>query len=296
MSLLAHYKNGNYTVMIGQDGTKIRFTKDDEYRPEHPEFIDVKITNKCDIGCPYCYENSTPEGVQGEILYDSFINSLPTGTELCITGGNPLSHPYLGEFLSILKSRNVISRLTLNQKHFMENIEAVKLLLELGYICGVNVSLTNPTEEFINTVKQCKNAVVHVVAGVVTRPQIQSLTNNDIDILICGYKQLRRGKTYHIGDIGVLLETRIQWLKDNIKTMFGQFKSVRFDSLALEQLDIQSQVSPDVWNSISENGRFSMYVDCVKKRFASSSTSDKKYNYTNETVFDMFKKIKEELK
>src|ERR1035437_2383469 len=95
---IASYKNGNTIVTIFNDGTKIR-----EYNdiPEiiHPESIDIKITNYCDMGCFYCHESSTTNGVHADLdKLLKVINELPAGVELAIGGGNPLSHPNLVDF------------------------------------------------------------------------------------------------------------------------------------------------------------------------------------------------------
>lgn len=54
-NLIGSYKNGNYKVFIFDDGTMIRHTEDDTYRPEFPDSMDIKITNKCDMGCKFCF-------------------------------------------------------------------------------------------------------------------------------------------------------------------------------------------------------------------------------------------------
>ncbi len=85
--ILHSYTNGNTKVTIYEDGTKVR---EFENIPEinHPESIDVKITNYCDMGCEFCHESSTKRGKHADleklqnILYD-----LPAGIELaCLTG------------------------------------------------------------------------------------------------------------------------------------------------------------------------------------------------------------------
>jgi hypothetical protein len=54
MTTINTYRNGNTTVTLLSDGTKIR-----EYEGTpvvtHPESIDVKITDYCDMGCSYCF-------------------------------------------------------------------------------------------------------------------------------------------------------------------------------------------------------------------------------------------------
>ena len=122
MSVLGQYKNGNYTVTILQDGTKIRYNELDFFNPEKPESMDVKITNRCNIGCPMCHENSTCDGKHGDIMNLPFFDTLLPYTEIAIGGGNPLSHPDFIPFLEKLKERNLISNMTINQIHFMEQV------------------------------------------------------------------------------------------------------------------------------------------------------------------------------
>ena len=114
---IAQYQNGNTTVTMMNDGTKIR-----EYEgiPKiiHPESIDIKITNYCDMGCAYCHENSTIKGVHADL--DKLLEvtaELPAGVEFAIGGGNPLSHPDLVLFLETLKSKGIITNITVNQGH-----------------------------------------------------------------------------------------------------------------------------------------------------------------------------------
>ena len=93
MEQIAKYTNGNTVVTILSDGTKIR-----EYEGDpvilHPESIDVKITDYCDMGCAYCHESSTTSGSHADLkTLLGIIHDLPAGVELAIGGGNPLSHP-----------------------------------------------------------------------------------------------------------------------------------------------------------------------------------------------------------
>ena len=66
MKLLAKYKNGNYTVRLFDDGTKIRVNDLDNLTPDFAESMDVTITEKCNGGCKYCFDEdievSTPNG------------------------------------------------------------------------------------------------------------------------------------------------------------------------------------------------------------------------------------------
>jgi molybdenum cofactor biosynthesis enzyme MoaA len=192
---LGSYTNGNSRVSIYSDGTKIRETDDDEFNEVFPENIDLKITNRCDMGCPMCHENSYPDGEHG-LLGVKFIDTLRPHTEISIGGGNALCHPQLTEFLIGLKQRQVIANLTVNQVHFMKHLDYIQGLVFHGLIHGIGVSLTDPTDEFIKTIQTFKNAVIHVINGVVTYGQLERLADKDLKLLILGYKDFRRGVDY----------------------------------------------------------------------------------------------------
>ena len=155
MKILGGYKNGNYNVTIFDDGTKIRENKEDYFEADFPECMDIKITNFCDMGCKYCHENSSVKGEHGDILNAEFIDTLRPFTELAIGGGNPLSHPDLMEFLKKLKEKKIIANMTVNQTHFQLHQNVINDLIrtENDLIKGLGISLTNPSDEFIEQVK-----------------------------------------------------------------------------------------------------------------------------------------------
>ena len=282
MNVISTYKNGNYTVMVGEDCSVVRMKKDTEYNPNTPEYIELKITSRCDKCCPWCYENTSTDGIHGDVIYDKAIDSFTVGTIVCITGGDIMKHPYLGELLAKLKHKGAIVSLSLSQQSFMDNIAAIKLLCELKYVNKLDVSVEIVTSEFLSSVKSFNYVSLSIVAGITPRTSIKAMFNYGVNLHIRGYKDMRRGKIYHTGDTGVLIDARIQWLKDNIDSIRSNFASVSFDDLACEQLGIDRKI-PD--------SKFSLYIDCVKKRYAKSSDSSDKHIYSDETVENMFKAL-----
>ena len=125
---LAHYKNGNYDVFLFEDGTKIRYTEEDEFKPEFAENIDVKITDRCTgTNCQFCHEGSGPDGNQGDLNL-SFFKTLRPGTELACGGGDVLEHPGLDAFLERMKKQGVVCNMTVNQVHFLQSYDRIKRL------------------------------------------------------------------------------------------------------------------------------------------------------------------------
>lgn len=108
MKLLYSYKNGNYDVMIFNDGTKVRQTQEDRFTPVFPENIDLKISNQCDLMCPFCHENSTPDG-KNAIFTHNFLKTLRRGTEIaCISGDSVVYNNYGAVEVKNLKNGDYI--------------------------------------------------------------------------------------------------------------------------------------------------------------------------------------------
>ena len=292
------YQNGNYRLTFLSDGTKIRFTEEDEFLPVRPESMDVKLTNKCDGGCQYCHEASTPDGKHGDIINDNFFLTLKPYTEIAIGGGNVLEYPDLVKVLEMCKERKIIVSMTVNQEHFMKNKEFLADLRDQKLIYGLGISLVYPTDEFINSVREFPNAVVNVIAVIVSKTVLKKLYDRGLKMLILGYKKFRKGNTYYKSsvDAQVRIDSGINWLRDHIKEVIPHFDVVSFDNLSIQQLDIQSIMDDKEWIDfyMGGEGEFTMYVDTVNKQFATSSTAKKRYDYTNETVEEMFTIIRKE--
>lgn len=291
--MLGKYKNGNYSVEIMEDGTKIRKTNDSEFLAEFPECMDVKITDYCDLNCPYCHENSTKNGKHGNILQACFIDTLRPFTELAIGGGNPVSHPDIIPFLQKLKARNVIANITVNQKHFNQYESLISFLLNNGLIKGLGISLTDSSDAiFLEKVSKIKNAVIHVINGLITLKDIKNLSCKSLKILILGYKQFRRGISFYSPEV----EGNKNMLKRWLPRIAPMFKIVSFDNLALNQLCVKDQMRPEDWNRfyMGDDGMHTMYIDLVKNEFARCSIANIRYPLQNDIIsmFDVVKKEK----
>lgn len=93
------------------NGKTVRFAID-PLRPieelEFPEFYDIKITNNCNGGCPYCYMDSKPSDHYENIVEKTrSIFSIMTQNQLpyqiAIGGGEPTTHPEFFDLLKMLK-------------------------------------------------------------------------------------------------------------------------------------------------------------------------------------------------
>lgn len=294
MKFIGAYDNGNYHVVIFDDGTKVRENKLDFFEADFPESMDIKITNLCDMGCSMCHENSVKDGKHGDIMNLEFINRLHPYTELAIGGGNPLAHPDLVPFLKKCKQLKLIPSMTVNQVHFQADIDLIRELVSEKLIYGLGVSLMSITDKFIAQLKEFPNAVLHVIAGLIDTQSLQRLANNNFKVLILGYKVFRRGAELYTKNSDEI-DSKITLLKDKLLEMLEQnwFDVVSFDNLALKQLAVKDLLSEKDWNEffMGADGFATIFVDCVEENFALSSTAVERYALTDD-IKDMFAVIR----
>ena len=198
-----NYKNGNVYVSIDEkDGTKIRFTKEDDFHPSFAESMDIATTYKCNsrFKCNYCYMGCTPNGKHANLLSDYVVNifipSLHPYTEVALNG-NDLDNPTLEQFLKLLKEQKVFANITVNQDQFMNNVETLADWQEEGLIHGIGISYKKYEGEFFLNLSKVDNVVIHVVAGIFSEEDLYHLAFRDLNLLVLGYKNLGRGKEYY---------------------------------------------------------------------------------------------------
>lgn len=306
-NIIGMYKNGNYIVTMLSDGTKIRSTKDDEFIPAFAENCDMKITDKCDAGCPFCYEGCTINGKHAKLMNDDgtpywqFLNSIKPYTELALNG-NDMTHPELIAFLKFLKSKKVFANLTVNQKHFNIHKDLLKKLMDDKLIWGLGISLNDSSDKSLFEFgSENSNVVIHTIAGILNEQDFNNMKEyNNLKILILGYKTLKRGVSY-IESNNSAIRSNMDWLRENLGTFVNTFNVISFDNLAIDQLNVKFTLFKDKqneWDSfyMGDDGNFTFYIDLVKGEFSKNSCTpeDERFKidqkYSVEMMFNIIKK------
>ncbi len=289
--IIAQYKNGNYNVMLYNDGTKIRFNNEDYMEAEFPESIDCKISNRCDMGCPMCHEQSVPNDALANLNHPIF-DSLHAGTELALGGGNVLEHIGLENFLTRMRDQGVICNMTIHLDHFIRKFETIQGYVNSNLIHGVGISINTPiSDEVINYLVRVPNLVVHVIAGIVPWETLVKLSNHNIKLLILGYKTWGRGIQY--AENHNEIQQNIHTLEMRLPYLMEHFALVSFDNLALEQLHMRDHVSEEEWEKcyMGDDGTHTMYLDMVEEKYAVSSVSTREPIFSND-IKDLFAEVK----
>ena len=293
--LLAQYQNGNLMTSLYSDGTRIRVTQDDEFNPAFAENVDVHISDRCDHLCPMCYAGCTPDGEFANLFDWKFLDSLHAGMEMALNLNFPI-HPYIEQFLILLKEKGIVANVTVNQDHFEQNQRVIKRLYDQGLIYGIGVSLVKATPQFIDVAKTYPNLIIHVINGVVTPMDLDLLKDHDLKLLILGYKDIGRGTTYQAKHKQTV-EMNQASLYYSLEVLIKHFKVVSFDNLALEQLNVRRLLTDEEWEQFygGDDGLFSFYINLVKGYFAKNSLSDVHWPIKVLTMDQMFEVVRKEV-
>ena len=287
------YKNGNYWIGYSMWGSRLRFmTEPGECVPEHPELVDLKITDMCRNNCKFCYAGSTSNGHHADREFLSeVIRQLSTTyeaqyermTEFAIGGGNPLEHPQFDEIVEIIKNTGNIVNVTINVSDIPELIKNKKRIRVFKKnIRGIGVSLTDVSQvktlvELKNKLKQSDCRItVHLIPEMIGADMVIAIRkemrkHQMFRILFLGYKNCGRGTGIQVNRL----------TDDDLNKIAEQFGSLSIDTAFANTYKkwLQDNIESFPYTVTLNEGEFSMFIDGVnKKAYKSSYQCDKGYS------------------
>lgn len=292
--LIANYINGNATVNLYSDGTRV-IEYDDILSLDMALNIDIRVSTKCAFGakadgtpgfCNFCHESALQNGKECEYLYlRDKLYGLPRGVELAI-GANKLTDN-LFEFLWWAELSGFICNVTINQGHIKRDFDLVKKAIEIGSIKGLGISYRSGLEWNIpQEILDYPNTVFHVIAGIDTFAEVEALAAKGVKkILVLGEKNFG----FNLGNVDLESRNHKEWFWW-IHRLFNQFQVVSFDNLGLEQLRIQRFFTGQDW-AVFNQGEHSFYINAVDGYYAPSSRSDNKTDWNTMSIKEYFQSI-----
>ena len=292
------YVNGNYLVTSTCFGSTRRFSTlrlDEDFNPDFPDSIDLKITNKCSNGCPYCHESSNAHGKSFNLEETKeILRGLPNKElEIAIGGGNIFE--CFEDFKKLLSfciyERNFYTRATFNVRDLLdiENYEKVGWLLKDDYLGALGISIENweQLELFREILAKSElyfrsnRLVFHIIIGVFPLEKLNDLIDYcklfGFGILILGFKKFGRGVNFKLSD------SIDDWKKELAKSIFNRRITlgdsrdfpIGFDNLAIDQISIRDLVLKSEWDRyyLGQDFSHTMYVDAVDKYYSPTSRS-----------------------
>lgn len=290
-NLLGEYQNGNYKVQIFQDGTKIRKNNLSSLEPQFPESIDLNLSQRCTRGCKFCYQDCTPDGKVADLEFLLRIaDNMYPWTEVACNLNTSEDLRTFKPFFERCRDNRVLINITINQSELQSSKEQVQSYQEQNLLWGIGVSLTNP-ETICEDTAGLKNTVIHTILGVHNLNTYKSLWDQDLKVLMLGYKVKGRGIKFN-QFYGQALKKRIQEISTAIPEMIKHFRVLSFDNLALEQLNFKDLGLVD-WDKfyMGDDGKFTFYLDAVHQKFYKSSLETEGWDCRDLKVEQMFKVI-----
>ncbi|MCS7317281.1 MAG: radical SAM protein [Candidatus Dojkabacteria bacterium] len=300
--------NNNFVFFNRKTGTKIRmsFEEDDQKytKASTPELVDVKITNYCPFGCKFCYMSSTLQGTHASL--ESVKNTIDLLSdigvfEIAIGGGEPTLHPNICEIIEYASSKNIVVNMTTYNYKIFNNKKLLKLFIDRKLVSiGFSINKVEDVDKLLNCCEQIKEAfkenpkkfffinkyiMAHIVLGAHQTDDfykmISKCIENDIHILFLGPKNVGFGKDYQFNDLSkqmMFIRLKYENSLDDLKTSSNI--KIKMFSVDTKFVNIaQLEEFREFFNMkkipseliTSEEGKFSMYIDCVTNKMAPSS-------------------------
>lgn len=310
------YKNGNYLVSLDtknstQYGTKLYtcLRKNEEFLPEFPDSLDIKLTNQCYSGCLFCHESSSPDGLHGNLeelkTVLSFLpNNIPI--ELTFGGGNIclINPKELENFFQFIKNRGYQIGVTINSDSLyafnslpttiLSYIDNLGISIDISKYCEFDKSYFQNIQCFLEDSSRNffgnQDIVIHSILGLFTSEELStflstfrsSYLSNEKKLLILGYKYVGRGEDYFnkpkdnrsFEQIRKYLVNKVINYNSVVEKLGFFGWSIGFDNLAIEQLRLKDALTSEQWDKfyMGQDFSHSMYIDAVSKTFSPSST------------------------
>ncbi len=299
---------GWWTLFNRLNGSKIRVSFDladvSKVRPSAPELVDMKITDYCDIGCSFCYQNSTIEGKHAnfnkiKLVIDELAENKVF--EIAFGGGETTQHPDFLEILKYARSRHIVPNFTTKSLKWMEDKKYAKDVIESCGAFAYSVKSLAGLKKFINALSKlhiprninpCSlNQIdptinIQYVMGTSTLDELSEMLlfieKLPLNVTLLGYKNVGRGSSFK------------PYNYDGWINILKSFRHFGIDTaLAAEfEEELKRENIPSYMYHIEE-GTFSMYIDAVANVAGPSSYHISRLQ-TFTTVNDTWKKIGKE--
>lgn len=103
-----------------------------------PKMVTLMITNECNLQCRHCWPESHSSDITTQVPLDTLLKLIKAlvqcgGNEICLTGGEPLTHPNLFEILSFTCKQPGIKKVCLQTNATLLSDVEIKALQSLHY-------------------------------------------------------------------------------------------------------------------------------------------------------------------
>ena len=118
------------------------------------------LTDKCNLNCPFCFQDNTDKMVLSSLVWKNLINQIPEYGRVTLTGGEPLLYQDFEEVFTHITKQNDCNLIT-NGLLLSEEILTLLLSKEKFKVLSISIdSLTNDVRQM--TTKQWSQLLVNI--------------------------------------------------------------------------------------------------------------------------------------
>jgi len=264
-----------------------------------PDLVDIKITEKCDFGCRFCYTSSVKEGKECSVydrssvlrFYDLMQLLTDVGVySIVLGGGEPTQH---SDISSILYSARSFQTSITTRNYDMVNVKSTQAISgvdSIAYSCNsvsdVEKAVEGYEKHFLRNRRRPELYIQNII-GLSTEDQFYSFLQKCKDlkvknITMLGFKTFGFGKDY---------QPKGNWSDKWLDMVKDSGMNIGMDSLAVKQWKEQLiQKGVEERFLMASEGAFSCYVDAVKGTMSPSSFCDESLTVplTSKTTKEQF--------
>ena len=291
-------KDGDWWTFFDRfSGRRVTFSLEEEPTPitkfEAPLLADIKITDFCDRGCGFCYQDSTVEGRHAEPgVIDGLAYELSQMKvfEVALGGGEPTSHPQFAEILAKFRRSNIVPNFTTRNISWMTEASERAAKIRESVVKNVgafaySVSTASEVDDFAEALEELhmpnewgsRRMAIHVIPELTSQREFKRILKsahvNHLQVTLLGLKRVGRGSS-------VQPVEPYNWLKIllDLRKTYGCPQIAIDTALARKSQDKLKELDRDMITWFTDEGGRSMYIDAVKKVAAPSS-------YSHESTF-----------
>ena len=183
-----------------------------------PQFVHIEITEKCPLSCPQCYVDNKKARNMSYEQYQRVIEQIDTWgiKTVLLTGGEPILHPYLIDFVRVATNKNMRCELSssgmglsyslakelgknnlsalyislngstesvhnCSRSNYTESIRALHVAVDAGLPVGINwVARNDNIDDFKNIIKLAQHIGVKTICVLSNKPSADGILHSAV--------------------------------------------------------------------------------------------------------------------
>lgn len=275
------YKNGYLYYFNTLNGLKIRFERTDSLNKQKiliPDLIDLKITDRCNYNCEFCYQGSTIDGCEStleeQIKTIKYLDKMNV-FEIAVAGGDPTKQ--FEQLIKACKNENLKISLNTTTRNYKKGFEIINNNLDNPNFGAIGFSITSMKDllEFSKFDFSCipfNKKAIQFCPAFFKKEEIEEILNfainHEIRLVFLGYKKIGRGLNYNPINSNYIKD--VEYIIKNLNNNSWE-GIVDFDQVMIDEISSEFKDKLSVFSFNFEEGKTSMYLDLVDKKLGLSS-------------------------